>query len=60
MIVFSPLALYTTYLGWQQFDVLFDALWQTGLLYVGFLVIGFGTSRLYPSSSGICAQSFSL
>lgn len=41
MIVFSPLALYTTYLGWQQFDVLFDALWQTGLLYIGFLVIGY-------------------
>jgi hypothetical protein len=41
MIVFSPLALYTTYLGWQQYDVLFDALWQTGLLYIGFLTIGY-------------------
>ncbi|EHL29736.1 conjugal transfer protein TraG N-terminal domain-containing protein [Legionella drancourtii] len=40
MIVFSPLALYTTYLGWQQYDVLFDALWQTGLLYLGFLMVG--------------------
>lgn len=41
MIVFSPLALYTTYLGWQQYDVLFDALWQTGLLYIGFLMVGY-------------------
>ncbi|STX55514.1 membrane protein [Legionella beliardensis] len=39
MIVFSPLALYTTYLGWQQYDVIYDALWQTGLLYVGFIAI---------------------
>jgi len=39
MIVFSPLALYTTYLGWQQYDVLFDALWQTGLLYIGFMMV---------------------
>lgn len=41
MIVFSPLALYTTYLGWQQYDVLFEALWQTGVLYLGFLMLGF-------------------
>ncbi|KTC94872.1 conjugal transfer protein TraG N-terminal domain-containing protein [Legionella feeleii] len=41
MIVFSPLALYTTYLGWQQYDVLFDALWQTGFLYLGFLMVGY-------------------
>ena len=40
MIVFSPLSLYTTYLGWQQYDVIFDALWQTGLLYLGFLMLG--------------------
>lgn len=43
MIVFNPLSLYTTYLGWQQYEVLFNALWQTGLLYLGFwpLVIAF-------------------
>ncbi len=26
MIVFNPLSLYTTYLGWQQYEVLFSAL----------------------------------
>lgn len=41
MVVFSPLSLYTTYLGWQQYDVLFNALWQTGILYLGFLMVGF-------------------
>jgi hypothetical protein len=41
MVVFSPLSLYTTYLGWQQYEVLFNALWQTGLLYLGFLMVGF-------------------
>jgi hypothetical protein len=41
MIVFSPLALYTTYLGWQQYEVMFIALWQTGLLYLGFLFIAY-------------------
>jgi len=39
MVVFSPLSLYTTYLGWQQYEVLFDALWQTGILYLGFLMV---------------------
>ncbi len=41
MIVFSPLSLYTTYLGWQQYEVIFNALWQTGLLYLGFLMVGY-------------------
>ncbi len=41
MVVFSPLSLYTTYLGWQQYEIIFDALWQTGLLYLGFLMVGF-------------------
>lgn len=41
MVVFSPLSLYTTYLGWQQYEVLFNALWQTGLLYLGFLMVGY-------------------
>ncbi|MBA2710118.1 MAG: conjugal transfer protein TraG N-terminal domain-containing protein [Tatlockia sp.] len=41
MVVFSPLSLYTTYLGWQQYEVLFDALWQTGILYLGFLMVCF-------------------
>ena len=62
MIVFSPLALYTTYLGWQQFDVLFDALWQTGLLYVGFLVIGFRFLKnvLAPAGSTHQAAEYAL
>lgn len=41
MVVFSPLSLYTTYLGWQQYEVIFNALWQTGVLYLGFLMVGF-------------------
>lgn len=41
MVVFSPLSLYTTYLGWQHYDVLFDALWETGVLYIGFLMVAF-------------------
>lgn len=41
MVVFSPLSLYTTYLGWQQYEIIFNALWQTGLLYLGFLMVGF-------------------
>src|SRR3989338_10598659 len=41
MIVFSPLSLYTTYLGWQQYDVIFSALWQTGILYLGFIFIAY-------------------
>lgn len=53
MIVFSPLALYTTYLGWQQYDVMFNALWQTGILYIGFLMLGFRflKSMLTPTES---------
>ena len=58
MIVFSPLALYTTYLGWQQFDVLFDALWQTGILYFGFLALSFRFLKnvLTPASSTHTAE----
>lgn len=53
MIVFSPLALYTIYLGWQQYDVMFNALWQTGILYIGFLMLGFRflKSMLTPTES---------
>jgi hypothetical protein len=62
MIVFSPLALYTTYLGWQQYDVLFDALWQTGLLYVGFLVIAYRFLKnvLAPAGSTQHAADYAL
>lgn len=62
MIVFSPLSLYTTYLGWQQFDILFDALWQTGLLYVGFLVIGYRFLKnvLAPAGSTQHAAEYAL
>jgi hypothetical protein len=53
MVVFSPLSLYTTYLGWQQYEVLFNALWQTGLLYLGFLMVGYRFLKnvLAPSGS---------
>lgn len=52
MIVFSPLALYTTYLGWQQYDVMFDALWQTGLIYAGFLKIAYEFLKNVLAPSG--------
>jgi len=53
MVVFSPLSLYTTYLGWQQYEVLFNALWQTGLLYLGFLMVAYRFLKnvLAPSGS---------
>jgi len=62
MIVFSPLALYTTYLGWQQYDVLFDALWQTGLLYIGFLVVAYRFLKnvLAPAGSTQHAAEYAL
>ena len=62
MIVFSPLSLYTTYIGWQQYDVLFEALWQTGLLYVGFLVIGYRFLKnvLAPAGSTQHAADYAL
>lgn len=41
MLVFSPLSLYTTYLGWQQYETLFNALWQTGILYLGFFMVAY-------------------
>jgi hypothetical protein len=52
MIVFSPLALYTTYLGWQQYEVMFNALWQTGLIYLGFLRIAYGFLKNVLAPSG--------
>lgn len=41
MIVFNPLSLYTTYLGWQQYDIIYSALWQVGILFWGFIFIAF-------------------
>lgn len=41
MIVFSPLSLYTTFLGWQAYDLIFDAFLQTGLWFLGFLFVAF-------------------
>lgn len=62
MIVFSPLSLYTTYLGWQQYDVLFDALWQTGILYIGFLTLGYRFLKniLAPAGSTQHAADYAL
>ncbi len=52
MIVFSPLSLYTTYLGWQQYEVMFIALWQSGLLYLGFLYIAYRFLKNVSAPSG--------
>jgi len=41
MVVFSPLSLYTTFLAWKQYDLIFDALFISGLVYIGFVLIGF-------------------
>lgn len=41
MIVFNPLSLYTTFLGWQAYDLIFDAFLQTGLWFLGFLFVAF-------------------
>lgn len=57
MIVFSPLALYTTFLGWQQYDMLFDALWQTGLLYIGFLTLGYRFLKNVLAPAGATHQA---
>lgn len=57
MIVFSPLSLYTTYLGWQQYEVLFNALWQTGLLYLGFLMVAYRFLKNVLAPSGTAHHS---
>ncbi len=57
MIVFSPLSLYTTYLGWQQYDVIFEGLWQTGLLYLGFLMLGFRYLKNVLAPAGSTKQA---
>lgn len=41
MIVFNPLSLYTTYLGWQVYDVVFEAFYQTGIWFLGFAFVVF-------------------
>lgn len=41
MIVFSPLSLYTTFLGWQTYDLIFEAFLQTGLWFLGFLYVAY-------------------
>ncbi|WP_131783797.1 conjugal transfer protein TraG N-terminal domain-containing protein [Legionella gresilensis] len=62
MVVFSPLSLYTTYLGWQQYEILFNALWQTGLLYLGFLMVAYRFLKnvLAPSGSTHHAAEYAL
>lgn len=57
MIVFSPLALYTTYLGWQQYEIIFNALLQTGLAYLGFLFLGFRFLKDVLTAEGGAARS---
>ncbi len=41
MIVFNPLSLYTTFLGWQTYDLIFEVFLQTGLWFLGFLFVAF-------------------
>lgn len=41
MIVLNPLSLYTTYLGWQQYELIFQALLHTGIVYLGFLSLAY-------------------
>ncbi|STX50923.1 membrane protein [Legionella busanensis] len=62
MVVFSPLSLYTTYLGWQQYEILFNALWQTGALYLGFLMVAYRFLKnvLAPSGSTHHAAEYAL
>lgn len=52
MIVFSPLSLYTTFLGWQAYDLMFDAFLQTGLWFLGFLYIGYRFFTRIAAPSG--------
>lgn len=56
MIVFSPLALYTTYLGWQIYDLIFDAFLQTGLWFLGFLYIAFRFFKNLAAPAGMTNQ----
>ena len=37
MIVGNPLSLYTVYLGWQQYDTLWQAANQFGIVWLPFL-----------------------
>ncbi|KTD23923.1 conjugal transfer protein TraG N-terminal domain-containing protein [Legionella maceachernii] len=62
MVVFSPLSLYTTYLGWQYYNILFNALWQTGLLYLGFLMVAYRFLKhaLAPTASAHHAAEYAL
>ncbi|WP_028389142.1 conjugal transfer protein TraG N-terminal domain-containing protein [Legionella fairfieldensis] len=52
MIVFNPLSLYTTFLGWQQYDLIYRVLWETGILFFGFIGIVFRYFKHLAAPSG--------
>jgi len=39
MVVFSPLSLYTTFIAWQQYNLIYDGFLEVGLLLLGFLYV---------------------
>src|SRR5690606_12044351 len=41
MVVSNPLELYTVFLGWRQYDVIWDACVEFGLAWVPFLALFF-------------------
>ena len=41
MLVNNPLELYSVYIGWRQYDYIFDALYQVGLTLLPFLMLIF-------------------
>lgn len=52
MMVFSPLSLYTTHLGWQIYDIIFEGFHQMGLWALGLLFIAFRFVKSTLLSSG--------
>jgi hypothetical protein len=52
MMVFEALSLYTTHLGWQMYDLIFDAFSQLGLWAIGLLMIGFRYLKATATASG--------
>lgn len=39
MIVFSPIALYTTFIAWKHNNLVFEALSELGLVFIGFVMV---------------------
>lgn len=45
MNVFSPIALYMTYISWKQYGLVFSALYEMGFVYLGFLMLAFSFAK---------------